>query len=86
MMIAKATKEDGTEILILGITRKNLERLVERKPICLRRKTHGEAIPAGFEIVLFFGEDELAMQAEMQTAGAIGPHTKVNIDPRLKDP
>ncbi len=81
-MIARLNKDDGTEMLLLGLTRENVKRLVDRQPIHVRRATHGEGVPANWEIVLMFGETELAMQAELKAAGAIRPETKVHVDPR----
>jgi len=83
-MIARLTKEDGTEVFLLGLSLENVKRLTEGKPIHIRRATHGDGIPEGWEIVLMFGATELAIQAELQAAGAISPETKINIDPRLR--
>lgn len=83
MIILRGTSPEG-EILMLGLSRENVNRLTEGKPIRIRPETHGNGIPQGWTIAIFFGETELEMQTALKKAGAIGPNTKIMIDPRLK--
>jgi hypothetical protein len=80
VIIARAT-EGGEEMLILGLSAKNLEKLKEGKPMYLTSKTHGEGIPAGWRIMIFTGKDEQTMAHTMKPF--IGPETKIHKDPRL---
>jgi hypothetical protein len=84
MFIARTSrsKEKG-EILILGLTRENLSRLQQTQPIHIRRQTHGDGIPEGWEIIIIFGESERAIISEFEKAGMIDPETTVHVDPRL---
>jgi hypothetical protein len=82
MIIARATNKEG-EVLILGLSRRNLERLLADQPIVIRRKTHGDGIPDGWTITIFTGEDEDAMYRELERTGVFSAKTKIIRDPRL---
>lgn len=82
MMIGKAAN-NNEDILLLGITRANVEKLIAGNLIRISRATHGEGIPEGLTIVIFFGETEREMQKQFKASGLIGPETKVKIYPRL---
>jgi hypothetical protein len=67
MIIARGTLEKpNSELLILGLSKKNMERLQAGQPIRVSRPTHGEGIPEGWEIVIFTGETEDAMHKAME--------------------
>lgn len=84
MIIARASRTGSEgEILFLGLSRENLRRLQEGQPIRIRRVSHGEGVPEGWEIVILFGETEKAMKSDFEKHGLIGPETKVHVDPRL---
>jgi hypothetical protein len=83
MILARGENKGGKEILLMGLSRENINRLTKGEPIALRRETHGEGVPEGWEIFIYFGETELAMKAELQKIGAINKDTKVTVDPRL---
>jgi hypothetical protein len=84
MTIARATNpKNGNQIFMLGLSRENINRLQQDKPIHIKKYTHGEGVPEGWDIVLFFGETEQEMQKMFVKHGMIGPETKVHIDPRL---
>lgn len=81
-MIARGTI--GTkELLTLGLSRKNVERLMAGQPIQIKRDTHGQGVPDGWEILILFGETEDSFLKALHDAGAIGPKTKINRDPKL---
>lgn len=76
MFIANASLEDGTTLLILGLSRTNRERLEAGQPMDISRLTHGMAIPANIKIMIFAGETEDDMRRHM--APLIGPTTIVD--------
>lgn len=76
MFIASLYLGDDGQLLVLGLSRENRERLEQKRPIDLSRATHGMAIPAGLRIVIFAGETEETMRAQMATM--IGPTTIVD--------
>lgn len=80
MMIARGhlAHDRATEFLMLGLSRENINRLIAGKPIVVKKDTHGDGVPDGWEIVILFGETEL------EKVGFVKPDTKVTIDPRLK--
>jgi hypothetical protein len=80
-MQAKGVR-NGKEVslVILGLSHKNLEELKKGHPIAIHDAVRD--IP-GVEIFIFSGKTEQAMAREVQEL--IGPNTKVNIDPRLRD-
>ena len=82
MIIARGTGKKA-ELLLLGISHKNIENLLEGKPMVLRRESHGDGVPEGWEIVIFTGETEESMAKSLQDGGVIGPETKINRDPKL---
>lgn len=82
MIIARTTIET-TQFILLGLSRVNIHRLMEGKPILLRRETHGAGVPEGWTIGITFGETELQMKKELEDAGLLGPETKIHVDPRL---
>jgi len=86
MVIARGTIHDNKEeMLILGLSHKNIQELLKRNPIVIRRETHGDGVPAGWEIVICAGESEESIAREFQENGIIGPSTKVIRDPKLND-
>ena len=82
MMIARTTTETA-EFILLGLSRENIDRLLNGKPIRLRRETHGEGVPEGWTIGIMFGETEMEMKRALEDAGVLGPETKIKVDPRL---
>lgn len=78
-----ATNEDGGTVIGLGLSRANVDRLVDGEPI----QVDAASVNAPFrgQIFIFFGETEEAMAEELQRGGAIGPQTEVHVDPRLRE-
>ena len=84
MIVARADIENPKrELLILGLTQMNLQRLLTNQPIRIRREVHGEGIPEGWEIMICYGESEEALYKQFKDGGLMGPDTKVHKDPRL---
>lgn len=82
MVIARGNS-DGDELLILGLSNENLHRMCSGAPIVIRKATHGDGVPEGWQIVLFHGKDEASMAETLRQAGVVGKETKINADPRL---
>jgi hypothetical protein len=74
VITARATGEDGTQLIVLGVARENIERLVQGQPIRVDA-AHHPGFPEKLRVVIFFGEtrDDLAKALEP----FIGADTKV---------
>ena len=84
MIFAHADKPDGTRILMLGLSRGNIGRLLDGKPMLLKRETHGDGVPEGWEICVVFGETEQAIVDLLSKADLIAPTTRVIKEPKLE--
>jgi len=84
VLFARGIARAGTgKLLLIGLSRGNVERLLGGQPIRIRREVHGKAVPEDWEIVLFFGETEQAMADDLRAVGAIQLDTEIFIDPKL---
>lgn len=81
MIKATATTPDGRQLLMIGLSFGNLDRF-RAEPGETFIRIDGKAMDLPFDVVIFSGKTEADMHAAM--AGAIGPDTKVHIDPRVK--
>lgn len=80
-MLKMRTKlSDGRELLILGLSQVNLDRLKADQPIAFHGDTVG--LP-GLEIMIFAGETEQSMARDL--AEFVGPNTRVSISKRVTD-
>lgn len=84
MFLGLCKGTDGTNRLLIGLSRENVKRLTEGKPIDVNPQKHPGVLPDGWSIGILFGETEMAILAELKKLGVIGPETIQNIDPRLK--
>ena len=76
MLVAKLdTRDPNLQLLLVGITAGNVERLKQKKPLVLSRKTHGVAVPENVMFVVVYGEDEKAILAELAKHGMLGEET-----------
>jgi hypothetical protein len=78
MMIARATtttEGKESELLILGLSKINVGRLLAGKPIHIRKAVHGDGVPEGWEIMICFGNTEEDILAELRPFA--GPDAKV---------
>lgn len=73
---------EGRQNLGLGISRENVNRLIEGKPIRLNLAALAKGLTISGEITIYFAETE--RELTQAVAEFIGPDTKVHIDPRLK--
>jgi hypothetical protein len=80
MITATATGADGKRILLLGLTRTNIDLLIAGQPIDVDAVTH-PGFPSDLRIMILFGETERAIAESLQDL--IDPeHTKVVAVPR----
>jgi hypothetical protein len=70
----------GRKHLGLGISRENVNRLTAGKPIRVNLEDLGITVDGA--VMIYFGETE--QELTQAVAEFIGPETKVNIDPRMK--
>lgn len=82
MIIARGQIEN-LEMLLLGLSRENVQRLTQGNPIYLTRKTHGDGIPDGWQIVIIYGETERAMSATLKAVGLVTKDTPIHGHPNL---
>lgn len=82
MIIARGGGGDR-QVLILGLSRENITRLMAGAPIYLTEKSHGQGVPKGWAISILFGDTEGAIAAKLQADGVLAPGCKVHVDPRL---
>jgi predicted alpha/beta-fold hydrolase len=79
MIKATATLGDRT-FLMIGLSFGNLKKFLA-EPGDTYIKIDGKAMNMPVDVLIFSGETEEAMQKTMRSA--IGPHTKVHIDPKM---
>jgi hypothetical protein len=85
MIIARGSNEE-TETLILGLSHKNVERLLAGQPIHIRRVSHGDGIPEGWEIILLVGETEETIVSQFRKLDIISESTPMIYDKQLGHP
>lgn len=78
MITAIANGSDGTRIVLLGVSRGNIDRLIAGQPIRATAATH-PGFPADLVVGVMFGETDAAITEMLK--GHIGEHTKVNVVP-----
>jgi hypothetical protein len=76
MLLARATTHQGNDLLVIGLSKENRRRMELGQPIHLTTQTHGDAIPKALHLLIFAGETEDSMQAEIQAL--IGADTVVD--------
>lgn len=82
MIVARAKADgDDDEILLFGLTRGNITRLVGGEPIRITATSHGGGVPEGWKVLLVFGETEEAISDALMRSGAVGPDTEVRALP-----
>lgn len=81
MIVATATGENDTRIIVLGVSRENITRLTAGQPIRVDA-AHHPGFPADTAIMIIFGETERAITEQL--GALIGPGTKVVAVPRDK--
>ena len=74
MIVAGGTR-DGRPMLLLAVTRENIDRLVAGDPILVTRERHGPSVPEDLQIAIMFGETEAAVTQVLRESGALTPKT-----------
>lgn len=82
MLRVVARGKDGQQIVVLGLSFANLDRLRAGPDGKTFIKVVGQDIGVPVDILIFCGETEAHMAEMMQDM--IGPNTRVTIDPKLK--
>lgn len=82
MIRANAVGRDGKQVLILGLTGENLDRLRAGQPVHVEAGSVHPDVQVG--VILLAGETEHQMMNDMRAL--IGPQTRMRIDPRLGRP
>jgi hypothetical protein len=80
MLKMRTRLSDGRELLILGLSQINLDRLKADQPIAFKGDTVG--LP-GLEIMIFAGETEQSMARDLSEF--VGPNTRASISKRATD-
>jgi len=75
MIRARAMGTDGRHVLVLGLSRGNVERLLDGQPIRVTGESVG--IPDLASVLIVFGETEAVLEAEMRNAGLISDETVI---------
>lgn len=73
MIRATADMVDGGKLVLLGLSKRNLELLAKERPIMIA----GSTMDIPFDIIVFAGEDEAAMIDQLKEF--IGPGTKFTV-------
>lgn len=77
MIKARASHADGTEIILLGLSRVNCERMLAGQPIHIDKSYFGK------EILIIAGETEEAMEADLKKNGLQMPDAENrHVDPK----
>lgn len=71
--------DDGKQRVLLGLTRRNIERLLSGRPISVKAETH-PGFPEDLQIMIIYGESERAITDVL--SGHIGEKTKIVAVPR----
>jgi hypothetical protein len=56
MIVKSGSSLDGRQVVLVGLTRENVQELVASGCLALARDTHGDGVPANLDIGLFFAE------------------------------
>jgi hypothetical protein len=70
-------KTTAATVLILGLTRGNIDRLIAGRPMLLRSASH-LAVPEGLEIYIHFGETHEDVQKEMEKVHTINSEATIH--------
>jgi hypothetical protein len=82
-MIKFTAHRDDRKLVGLGLSRRNVERLMKGEPIMLDLVEMDPTLDT--LVTIFFGESEREMERDLRERGLIGPETREHIDPRLRD-
>lgn len=80
-MIVGLAKHQKGDFIMLGLSRKNIARLMVGKPILA--SPDGHQLPNGLLILIVFAETEKDMWNSLKAQGVVIDQTDCPIDPRL---
>jgi hypothetical protein len=72
VIIARGSSADDRHLLLLGLSRSNIDKLIAGYPIRLRKDTH-EGIPENWDLVILFGETEADLACLLSCPGESAP-------------
>lgn len=80
-MIVAVGENEGRTLLLLGLSKVNIERLMAHQPIRMTAESHH--IPDGLEIQIVYGDTEGAIEQKLLAAGVIDSQTITKINAKL---
>lgn len=88
MMVGAACTEDNKQhLLLLGLSRQNVARIMDGEPIWVSSKSHpNSGVPENLTLVICFGETELSLFEQAKRVGLVDSSTQVYVDPKLQKP
>ena len=81
MIIATGTFEKAGEVLMLGLTKQNVKKLMRGQPIS--RDLRFAGVP--YHLFIVFGEDEMEIHRQLRVAQLVTSETVVKESPQLKE-
>ncbi len=83
-MLARTNKDsEGRQTLFIGLSKENMKRLADKQPIRTNQASHGNGMPEGLTLIIFAGDTEIEMIAELTRQGLVGAGAVAHIDTRL---
>ena len=77
MLVARSPTIDGREMVILGITRLNLAKLLAKQPIRVSQETHGAGMPEDLVVIICYGDTEEGLAEELKAVGVLSDETRL---------
>ena len=79
-MIVAIARGDKQDVVLLGLSRGNIERLQANQPIMKDLKPYGVEL----SVAIMFGETEAKLAEMLAKEGLIGEETEIHEDPNLR--
>lgn len=83
MIVGRGTSDDGKQVILLGLSDDNVQRLTDGKPILVTRETHGAGVPEGWIITIVHGKTEQSLAAQL--VKGVAKNAKIHHEPKLGD-
>lgn len=81
MILGRGTnRENGKELLIIGLSAHNLAELIRGNPAYIRKEIHGNGVPDGWEILIIGGDTEESLAKDVLKCH---PNVPIHEEPRL---
>ena len=81
MIIATGDFENKGPVLLLGLTKPNIKKLMRGKPIL--RDLHFAGVP--YHLTIVYGEDEMEIHRQLRVAGLVTKETDIKEGPPSED-